>query len=54
MSKQRFATILGLLFLLAGILGFVPPLIWPGPGRRAGDGQPARAVVRRLPGQRGP
>jgi hypothetical protein len=32
MSKQRFATILGLLFLLAGILGFVPALIWPAQG----------------------
>jgi hypothetical protein len=32
MSKRRFATILGLLFLLAGILGFVPALIWPAQG----------------------
>jgi hypothetical protein len=32
MSKRGFATILGLLFLLAGILGFVPPLIWPAQG----------------------
>ena len=32
MSKRRFATILGLLFLLVGIAGFVPQLIWPAQG----------------------
>ncbi|HST36386.1 MAG TPA: DUF4383 domain-containing protein [Allosphingosinicella sp.] len=32
MSKRRFATILGLLLLIIGILGFVPALIWPAQG----------------------
>jgi hypothetical protein len=32
MSTRRFATILGLLFLVIGIAGFVPPLIWPAQG----------------------
>lgn len=32
MSKRRFAAILGLLFLLVGLAGFVDPLIWPPQG----------------------
>lgn len=32
MSKRRFAAVLGLLLLLVGLAGFVPPLIWPAQG----------------------
>jgi len=32
MSKRRFAAILGVLFLVIGLAGFVPPLVWPAQG----------------------
>lgn len=32
MSKRRFAVVLGLVLLLVGIAGFVPPLVWPAQG----------------------
>lgn len=32
MTTRRFAMILGIVFLLIGTAGFVPPLIWPAQG----------------------
>jgi len=32
MSTRRFAMVLGLVFLLIGIAGFVPALVWPAQG----------------------
>lgn len=33
MSTRRFAMVLGLVFLLVGLAGFVPALVWPAQGR---------------------
>ena len=36
MSLRRFAMFMGVLFLLVGVLGFIPPLLWQPAGGHAG------------------
>ena len=36
MSVRRFATVLGVAFLLIGVMGFIPPLLWQPAGGHQG------------------